>query len=273
MRTFVLTGGTSGVGEATAAGLIDAGHRVVLVCRSLENGERVRRTLGPRVELVEGDLESQSSVRAAAAAILERYAHLDGIANIAGIAPAKRALSDDGIERTWATNFLGPYLLTTLLLDRLRRSAPARVVNVSGDTHRKAKLSLGDPELRHGWTPWRAATQAALAKVIWTFALARELEGTGVTANTFCPGFVRSRLGRELPFYARAALALASPFAQSQQQGATTPLMLLLSEELEGVSGRYFRKGQEREPNPIARDPEVQRELVALADGYVPPPQ
>lgn len=275
-ETVVLTGGTSGVGRGTARGLAMRGARLVLCCHSRAGGEAAREALlrevpGASVEIVECDLSSQRSVRDAASEILARHPRIRALVNVAGLLPPTRRTSIDGVELTWATNFLGPFLLTSLLLERLVASAPARIVNISGDTHRRATLDLDDPELTRGWSVWRASTQAALAKVVWTYALAHALEGTGVTANTFCPGFVKSRLTRSLPLYARPFVSIAMLFAKSEDEGAETPIHLAASPELEGVSGIYVREMRVERSAEITYDREVQGRLMALTERMVAP--
>jgi NAD(P)-dependent dehydrogenase (short-subunit alcohol dehydrogenase family) len=275
-QTVVLTGGTSGVGRGTARGLARRGASLVLCSHSAAGGEIAKEALlsevsGASIEVVGCDLSSQRSVRNAASEILARRPSIRVLANIAGLLPPARTTSVDGVELTWATNFLGPFLLTSLLTERLVRSAPARIVNISGNAHRRATLDLDDPELSRGWSVWRASTQTALAKVVWTYALADALEGTGVTANTFCPGFVKSRLTRSLPLYARPFASIAMRFAMSEDEGAMTPIHLATSPELEGVTGIYVREMHRERSADVTYDRDVQARLVALAERMTAP--
>lgn len=270
-RTAVVTGATSGVGWGTARGLAALGARLVLPVRDLERGEQIRAELardapGASVELLECDLASQRSVRHAAQVLLRRQPRIHVIVNIAGVRPRRRRTSSDGVELTWATSFLGPFLLTHLLLERLERSAPARILTISGSVHRHARLQLDDPELRSGWSPRRAAAQAALAKAMWTYELARCLERTEVTANSFCPGPVRSRLGRELPWPLSPRGVFAMALGQGPEQGARLPVRLASDPGLGSVRGEWFRKGGPARSSAASHDRQQAAQLVALAE-------
>lgn len=254
MRTVVLTGATSGVGLGCAQTLVHAGWRVVAL---------VRNEPPPGTEGITCDLASLQSVRAASERVLELCPRIDVLLGCAGVAPWERRESADGFELTWATNVLGHALLTELLLDRLKTSAPSRVVMISGNGHRKGSIHWDDLQLRRDYSAIKAGTQAALGKMMWTYAMARELEGTGVTVNTFCPGFVAGRLTRDFPRWLQPIVKVGNAFAQSPEEGARTPVWLATAPELANLSGKYFRHRAMKISSPESRDVAAQDRLIA----------
>ena len=253
-KTVVLTGATSGVGAGCVTTLREAGWRIVALVRS-------RAPEG--TEGIECDLASLESVREASARVLESCPRIDVLLGCAGVAPWERRESADGFELAWATNVLGHALLFERLRARLVESAPARVLMISGDAHRRGRIHWDDLQLREGYSAMNAGTQAALGKILWTYAIARELEGTGVTVNTFCPAFVRGRLTRDFPGWMQPLVAVGNLFAQSPVKGARTPVWLATDAALEGVSGRYFRHRAPRESSSESHDVEAQSRLLA----------
>ncbi len=264
-KVCVVTGATSGIGRATALGLARLGAQVVLPCHSLERGEATARELsqvsGHEVLALACDLSSQASIRAFAGDFLRTHNRIHVLVNCAGIVCHKRTETQDGLESTWAVTYLGPFLLTRLLLPTLKRSRPSRIVNVAGEFHRRVQLDLENLQLQHGYSLVRAGGQAMLAKVMFTFELARRLEGTGVTANCLHPGAVRSGLLRNLPWYLRALASLARPFMKSPEAGARTPIFLASSEDVAAVSGEYFANERPVAAAAHAQDVVLQRRL------------
>jgi NAD(P)-dependent dehydrogenase (short-subunit alcohol dehydrogenase family) len=251
-KVCLVTGGTSGVGKATAKGLARAGAVVVLVSHDRENAKRVAKEMredtgNPSIEALTADLSSLSSVRALAADVHRRFRLLHVLSCNAATVTMDRSLTPEGHETILATNYLGHFLLVNLLMDALKAGAPSRVITVSGHPRSIAgtRLRLDDLELEHGFSPLRATAQAALAKVLFTFELARRLEGTGVTANTFHPGLVRSGLPRHLPWYLKAPASLLMRFLPEE---CDTSVFLALAPEVEGVTGRFFLA---RKPAPF----------------------
>ena len=265
-KTCLVTGGTSGIGRATAEGLARLGARVLLPARDLARGRDVAGSIqsatGAQVEARPGDLASQASIRAFAASCLEDLDRLDVLVNSAGVVTYQREETQDGLESCFGVTYLGAFLLTRLLLDLLLRSAPARVVNVAGEYHRKVRLEFDDLQLEHGrFGLVRAGGQAMLCKVMFTIELARRLEGAGVTVNALHPGAVRSGLLRNLPLPLRALGALAGPFLRSPEAGARTALFLAASPEVAGISGEYFRDERVAAAAAHAHDVEACRRL------------
>ncbi len=259
-KVCLVTGATSGIGGVTAEALARQGATTILVARNPTRGaatvERIRQGTGnPQVEVLLADLSAQAEIRRLAREVQSRYPRLDVLVNNAGALFARRALSADGIELTWALNHLAYVLLTTLLLDTLRASAPARIVHVSSDAHRHARLRFDDLQGQQDYGGWRAYAQSQLANVLFTDALARRLDGTGVAANAVHPGFVATHFGRQnrsltaLLFRAVQRVAALSP-----EQGAETVIYLATSPEVEGVSGRYFVKRRAVRSSPASYD-------------------
>jgi NAD(P)-dependent dehydrogenase (short-subunit alcohol dehydrogenase family) len=249
-RRVVITGPTSGIGKEIATQLAALGADLVLGCRDVGRGERSadeisRRTGARRGVVMQIDTSSQRSIRDFARHYREAFSSLDVLVNNAGLNRWKRELTSEGVEVTFATNVVGYHLLTLELLDLLRSSAPARVVNV-------ASTYANDPDLddlqfaRRPYVGQKAYAQSKACNRMLTWALARRLEGSGVTANAMAPGLVMSGLYRDTPWSIRIRLRLAGLFfARSVVQGADTAVWLATSPEVEGVNGRFFEQRRE----------------------------
>jgi retinol dehydrogenase-12 len=246
-KICLVTGATSGIGLVTAQALAQQGATVVVAGRNPERGaatvRRMRQASGnSAVELLMADLSVQTQVRQLAEAFLRRFARLDVLVNNAGAIFSRRRLSPDGIEMTFALNHLGYFLLTNLLLGTLKASAPARIINVSSDAHRRAGINFADLQGQHRYSGWRAYCQSKLANLLFTYELARRLEGTGVTANAMHPGFVATGFGRNNRGLFALLIRLAQLTALSPEQGAETLIYMATSPELESTTGTYFVK-------------------------------
>jgi NAD(P)-dependent dehydrogenase (short-subunit alcohol dehydrogenase family) len=257
----LVTGGSSGVGRATATGLARLGASVLLVSHDPGRGERaaaeIRRYTGnPHVDFLPCDLSLQREVRRLAREVEERLGVLHVLANCAGYLSLRRELTEEGIERTLAVDYLAHFLLTRLLLDRLRAGAPSRVITVAGGPAALRRMRFRFELLEAGGVA--SALQAALARVLFTFELARRLEGSGVTANAFHPGLVRTRLDRNLPWPLRLPVRLASPLL-----GADCPASVHLasSSRVEGQSGLFFVGTHPVDLHPHSRDLDTARRL------------
>jgi NAD(P)-dependent dehydrogenase (short-subunit alcohol dehydrogenase family) len=244
-RTVLVTGGNAGIGKEIARALAGIKARVVLACRSPERGEAARRELAsatgnPAVELMLVDLGSQASIRAFASAFAETHEALHVLVNNAGIWLQRRQDGPDGIELTWATNVLGYHLLTQLLLPLLRESAPARIVNVASMFAHG--LDLSDVEFRRRrYQGPSAYAQSKQANRMLSWALARRLEGTHVTANAMHPGGVNTALFRKAGGLVGPAVSLyAKLTGKTPEDGADTAVYVAASRELEGISGRFW---------------------------------
>jgi retinol dehydrogenase 14 len=270
-KICIVTGANSGIGKETALGLARMGARVVMVCRNAEKGkaalEEIRRESGSsHVDLLIADMSSQASVRALAEQIQRKYPRLDVLVNNAGGAAPARTLSADGIEMTLATNHLGAALLTLLLLDLLKASAPARIVNVSSsEAQHPARLDTNDLQFeRRKYSGIAAYRQSKLLMNAFTFELARRLAGTGVTANCLHPGAVATNIWNPdlLPLLiGKLIVAVVKPFLLKSKQGAAVSLYLATSPDVAQVSGEYFVKSRPAKSNPLSRDPKLMAEV------------
>lgn len=265
-RTCLVTGATSGIGEQTALGLARRGARVLIVGRDRQRGERARSELAlqsgnPEIELLLADLASLAEVRRLADEVARRAHELHVLVNNAGVVNLSRTTTPDGFETTFAVNHLAYFLLTQQLLPLLERSAPARVVNVASDAHKFGPLDLDDLQSERRYRSMRVYGASKTANLLFTFELARRLEGRAVSVNALHPGAVGTRLGHNNGWLGRVATGLLKPFFLTPEQGAETSLYLATAPELEGVSGRYFVKKREREPARHARDPVAAQRL------------
>lgn len=245
-RVCMVTGASSGIGRATAEGLAGLGAEVILVCRDRERGERaleeIRAATGNgAVSLRLADLSSQRDIRRLAAEVLAGGRRLHVLVNNAGVVNTRRTLTVDGIETVFAVNHLGYFLLTMLLLERLRESAPARIVNVASEAHKFAALDFENLQAEKSFRSMRIYGQSKLANLLFTYELARRLEGTGVTVNCLHPGAVATGLGKNNGVVARTLVRLLAPFFRSPESGAATSIHVASSAELDGVTGKYFR--------------------------------
>jgi NAD(P)-dependent dehydrogenase (short-subunit alcohol dehydrogenase family) len=265
-RICVVTGASSGIGKEASVALAGLGATVVGVCRDRGRGESALAEIGaaatggePMLELA--DLASGEAVRKLA----ERLATLpriDVLVNNAGLVAGTRQLTADGVELTFALNHLAPFLLTNLLLDKLKASAPARIVTVSSTAHRAARLDLDDlPRSDRHYTPMLAYSRSKLANVLFTRELAARLDGTGVTANCVHPGTVRTNFGRSGGGWLTVGLMIARPFLRTARSGARTVVYLASSPDVADESGGYYVSCRRREPSKAARDAQTARAL------------
>jgi retinol dehydrogenase-12 len=266
-KNIVVTGATDGIGKVTARELAKMGASVTIVGRNVAKGEAVaaelRKTAGhERVDFIQADFLSQKSTRAAAAQIKARVKRLDVLLNNAGAMFQRRELSEDGIEKTFALNHLGYFLLTQELLDLLKASGPSRIVNVASAAHQGAKLDVADLQNAKKYSGWVAYGQSKLANIYFTYELARRLEGSGVTVNCLHPGFVASRFGDNNGGWLKLVIGLAKSVAAiSEDDGAKTSVYLASSPEVAGVSGKYFDKCKAVSTSPVSYDNDVARAL------------
>lgn len=279
-KTVLVTGGTGGIGKATAIGLAALGARVGITGRDRERAEAAAadiagQTGNPSVDAFVADMSVQADVRRLAGEVLDRYPRLDVLVNNVGGYWAHRHVTADGLEHTFALNHLASFLLTNLLLERLEASAPARVVTVSSGAQSVGRIDFDDLQGVRKYSGQRAYNQSKLANVMFTYELARRLEGTGVTANVLHPGVTRTAFGAEdQAWYFSHMTGLARRFMKSPAQGAETPIHLASSAEVEGVTGRYFVDRKPKRSNPASYDTEaaarlwqVSADLVGLGDG------
>jgi NAD(P)-dependent dehydrogenase (short-subunit alcohol dehydrogenase family) len=265
-RHYLVTGATDGHGKAVATALAARGAEVLLHGRSPEKAEAVceeiaRATGGKPPEILLADLASSEAIDRAVEELLEGGRPLHGLVNNAGLVGLQRRVNAEGLELTFAVNYLAMFRLTLGLLPRLRESEPARIVNVSSDTYRVARLDFDDLQLEQGYGLMRAYGQSKLAILYFTLELARRLEGSGLTVNAVDPGPVASNIGANNP---GLAYRLVSPLIRhlfpSASRSARTALLVATAPELEGASGGYYRSRKRRE-KPLDFDPETSRRL------------
>ena len=246
-KICLVTGANSGIGKVTALALARKGATVVMVCRSRDRGEAARADITTRsgnesVNLLIADLSSQRAIRKVAEEFCRRYERLDALVNNAATILRTRRLTEDGVEATFALNHLAYFLLTNLLIEVLKASAPSRIVNVGSAAHEKATIDFDDLQSERRYDCRQAYAVSKLANVLFTYELARRLEGTGVTANCVHPGSVATTINKEAEPWVRLAWTLMRPVLLSPEQGSETVIHLASSPELEGMTGKYFIK-------------------------------
>ncbi len=261
-KRVLITGGNSGIGLVTAIELAKLGAHVVLACRQSEKTKaalaQINQVAGVEAVNLGVDLASLASVRGLAAQFLDQFDRLDVLLNNAGTFPTKQQLTEDGFEMQIGVNHLAHFLLTNLLLDRLRSSAPARVVTVSSTLHKKGSI---DFDSFQGFTKYSAQTaynQSKLANVLFSAELAQRLEGSGVTANALHPGAVATDIIRDLPWLVRKIIGLAFI---APDKGAKTNTLLASDDSLAQVSGKYYDQGELAEPSALVNDASLRKRL------------
>jgi len=266
-KVVLITGGTEGIGKATAIGLASLGARVGITGRDRARAEQaaddIRVASGNlAVDAFAADMTSQAEVRQLAIAILDTYPQLEVLVNNVGGFWAHRYPTADGLERTFALNYLAPFLLTNLLLDRLTASAPARVVTVSSSVQAAGRIDFNDLQGTRNYSGQRAYSQSKLATVMFTNELARRLEGTGVTANCLHPGVVRSNFGAEDQARFFAVISrVAIPLLKTPAQGAYMAIYLASSPDMDGVTGQFFVNRKPKTATKVAYDTSLTAKL------------
>jgi retinol dehydrogenase 14 len=271
---FVLvTGGTGGIGKATALGLAALGAWVGITGRDQARAEAaaagIRATTGsPAVDAFAADMSAQAGARRLAAQVLDTYPRLDVLVNNVGGFWAHRHLTADGLEHTFALNHLAPFLLTSLLLDRLTASAPARIVTVSSGAHARGRIDFDDLQGERNYSGQRAYSQSKLANVMFTYELARRLDGTGVTATVCHPGVVHTSFGTEdQAAHMAGMIRVARLFMKTPAQGAITPVYLASSPQVEGVTGRYYANRKPKTSSKASYDTTAAARLWQVSAG------
>jgi len=272
-KQILVTGGTSGIGRATAAQLARLGAEVTITSRSSTGAETVAseisRDTGTTVHAGTLDLSTLASVRAFARSYSASHDRLDVLINNAGMMSGKRRTTPDGFEWTFAVNHLGPFLLTNLLTDLLVEASPSRVITVSSETHRSAGrgLDLDDLQMTRGYSPARAYAASKLANILFTAELDRLLGPSGVTARALHPGVVATNFGKgaESPRWMGLAMRVLSPILRSPEKGAATSVHLATAPFAELDAGIYWSDSRPKEPSDAALDQEVAPELWAIS--------
>jgi retinol dehydrogenase-14 len=272
-KTVLVTGGTGGIGQAAAIGLASMGARVGITGRDRVRAEAAAAAIAqesgnPAVDVFIADMSSQAEVRRLADEVLATYPRLDVLLNNVGGFWAHRHVTIDGLEHTFALNHLAPFLLTDLLLDRLKASAPARVVTVSSGAQAMGAIDFDDLMGEQQYSGSRAYNQSKLANVMFTYELAKRLDGTGVTATALHPGMTSTAFSAEDPALGWLVRILR-PFMRSPKRGADTAVYLASAPEVEGVTGRYFADRKVRKSHASSYDPATVARLWQVSTDLV----
>lgn len=270
-KVCIVTGANVGIGLETAKGLAKQGAEVILAVRDAKKGETAKAEIaaaapGAKLHVMTIDLASQRSIRDFVQDFESRFSRLDVLVNNAGLVPGQRALTADGLELQFGVNHLGPYLLTRLLLPRLQAAAPSRIVVVSSSVHRRTKLDFDDLQGEKSYSTMGTYAKSKLANMMFVHALAKRLQGTGVTVNGLHPGVVATQLAREMPGPFRL---LAKLFFTTPEKGARTSLYLATSPDVAGTSGKYFESSKQVAADPAAHDDATTERLWIVSASLV----
>lgn len=277
-RICLVTGANQGIGKETALGLASMGATVVMTARDLSRGELAvadikTRSGNDRIELIHGDFASFASIRELAADVRQRHPQLHVLVNNAGAYNARRTVTQDGYETTFGVNHLGYFLLTKLLLETMRMSGRARIVNVSSAAHTGATINFDDLQGDRHYRGFGAYGQSKLANVLFTYELARRLEGSSVTANCLHPGVVRTGFGKNNSGAVGGLFGvfhgIARPFLKTPESGARTSVYLASSPDVEGVTGRYFADCRQKASSALSHDRAIAGRLWEVSEAMV----
>ncbi len=271
-KKILITGATSGIGKATAKSLAGMGAELILVGRDQEKLQKLQHKMKTKsknsnIDIFVADLASQKSIANLAIQIKEHYEKLDVLLNNAGAIFQHKEITPDGFEQTFALNHLAYFKLTISLLGLLKKAPSARIISVSSDAHKSAKIDLDDAMFeKNKYSAIKAYCNSKLANVLFTYELARRLEGTNITANALHPGVVSSNFGKNASGAMRLMVGVMQPFMISPKKGAETPIFLASSPEVDGVTGCYFKKKEPCPTSPASYDQVMARELWALSE-------
>jgi NAD(P)-dependent dehydrogenase (short-subunit alcohol dehydrogenase family) len=282
-KRFLITGANSGLGKASALLLAQMGHQVILLSRSAERGQEAvqeirQQSNNPDVELMLADLASQDSIRHFCDKFYSKYDRLHSLLNCAGIRVLNRELTSDGIELMFGSEYLGHFLLTNLLVPALVAGAPSCIVTISGEGHKAGveggtggTINFDDIQYEKKWDVLRASKQVVLAKILFTYELARRLEGTGVAVHTVSPRFTRTNLSNNYPWFVRwiAAFRMWQAKAVPPEVGAKDVLVPLINPALIGQTGKYFVEGREAQSSAESYNVEDARRLWKISEELV----
>lgn len=267
-KICIITGANSGIGKATAIGLAMMNATIVMMCRSKERGEEVQKEIieltgNKKVDLLLCDLSSQESIRKFVSEFKSKYQKLHILINNAGVMLSKRVISVDGFEMNFAVNYLASFLLTNLLLDVLKKSAPSRIINVSSAAHRMAKMDFDDLQSeKRKYRLFKIYGISKLALMLFSYELNRRLEGTSVTVNTVHPGVVNTNLGQDQSSFSKG---FAKLFFKKPEKGAETSIYLASSQEVEGITGKYFAKKQQKQSSEESYNEDYAKRMWELS--------
>jgi NAD(P)-dependent dehydrogenase (short-subunit alcohol dehydrogenase family) len=278
-KQVLITGATRGIGLAAAEALAARGANVAIVGRNATalRIAAARVTAAQRkaaaVDTLIADLSSQAAVRKLAGEVLGRYPRLDVLINNAGAMYARRQVTEDGVELTWAVNHLAPFLLTTLLRDRLQASAPARIVTTASAAHQGARIPFADLNAERSYKGFERYGQTKLANILFTRELARRLEGSGITATCFHPGLVATGFNRNNGLIMDLGMTILRPVSRNPQKGAETLVWLATLPQSALADGGYYFDKQQVTPSPEAQDMDTARRLWEVSEAQCASPR
>lgn len=270
-KICLVTGATDGIGKETARVLLQLGATVVAVGRSPQKIEQTAQELkqksgSTRLEFLQADFADQEQIRQLAAQFQAKYEQLDVLINNAATVTISRQETEDGLEMMFAVNHLGYFLLTMLLLETLKASAPSRIVNVASDAHEGIDLNFADLQSEHDFSGLKVYGRSKLANIYFTYELARRLEGSGVTVNVLHPGFIATNLGaNNVPVIGGLIKKIVNLSAKDVSKGAETIIYLATSPEVEGVNGKYFVDCQPKSSSPVSYDETAAQQLWSVS--------
>ena len=269
-KIILITGATSGIGKETAIGLAKLNATIIFTTRDLLKGEKVKKELikktnNKNIHMLKCDLASFESIRNCCKEFISKYDRLHVLINNAGVWDFKRRESKDGIENIFATNYLAPFLMTTLLLDLLKKSSPSRIINVTSGMH-YGTINFDDIEFKHNFSGAKAYRQSKLGLILFTRLLAKKLDGTGVTVNTAHPGMNKTDLGRDAGGFSKIIFKM---MGKDPKIGADTLIYLASSSELKNISGEYFAKKKIKKSSKESYNIITAEKLWDLSDKYL----
>lgn len=267
-KICIITGANSGIGKATALGLARKGAKIVMLCRNKERGEQAREEIinesdNQNIDLLIVDLASQNEIRHCAKVILAKYDKIHVLINNAGLMLTKQTLTEDGIEKTFAVNYLAPFLLTNLLLERLKESAPSRIINVTSIYHKYGKIHFNDINREKHYNTLSAYGQSKLALILFTHELDKILKGTGVTVNAIHPGVYATDIIRDWSWIARH---FGKRFLKNPKKAVDPLVYIASSRKLENITGKYFNKKKQKKSSKMSYKQEVAKKLWKLSE-------
>jgi NAD(P)-dependent dehydrogenase (short-subunit alcohol dehydrogenase family) len=264
-KVCMITGANSGIGKATAIGLAKLGASLVLVCRDKVRAENAIAeirdiTENESIDLILADLSSQKSIHELVSEFNNKYDELHVLINNAGVNLHKQTFTEDRIETTFAVNYLAHFMLCNLLFGKLKKSKHARILNVASSVQAKS-IDFEDLYGDHHYSQWRAYSQSKLAVVLFTYEFARKIEGSGVSVNCLHPGFVKTNMVRKYRPFVKYFYHLIGLFMLTPRKGAKTSIYLASSPEIDGISGKYFKRRKEKKSVKISYDTDVAKQL------------
>lgn len=268
MKTMIITGSNSGIGKEAALNLAKSGHRILMLSRDSEKSERAldeirSQSHNNQVFLIKADLSSPEAIASAVEKIERDYETLDVLVNNAGIYKVKREENSDGVEMTFAVNFLATFLLSELLLEKLRASGNGRVINVVSELYKRGTLDFSDLMLKKKYSAGDAYANSKLAAVLYTEKLAKQTKSEGITVNALHPGVLATSTFRDYP---RIFTKLINIFLEDPQKGGERIAYLATSQEVADITGKYFYKTEEREIDTSVYGSETAEKLWRIAE-------